>query len=165
MSNIVPLAYDELRRRAQHQVNSEAGNLALQATELVHETFLRLVDKEKPRWQNRNHFFAVTSLIMRRILIDQARRRSSPRHGGEAVQVELDEVSSAVLNHTRDPFGLANALTRLSQLDLRRAQVVALRYFGGFSLDETSELLEVSQATVVRDWRLARAWLARELAS
>ena len=164
LTAIVHLAYGELRRLAQHQVNAEPGHLALQATELVHEAYLRLADKDHPRWRNRAHFFAVTSLIMRRILIDQARRRAAPRHGGDSVHVELDAVPASELALSVDPSGLADVLPRLSRFDPRRARVVALRVFGGFGLNETAALLDISQATVVRDWRLARAWLLRELA-
>ncbi|MEM7349985.1 MAG: ECF-type sigma factor [Acidobacteriota bacterium] len=163
LEEIVELAYGELRRLAQHQVNAEPGSLALQATELVHETYLRLANKEQPQWRDRGHFFAVTSLIMRRILIDQARWRAAPRHGGDLLRLELDSVPSAELARRDDPMELAQAIGRLARFDMRRAQIVALRCFGGFSLDETAALLGVSQATVVRDWRLARAWLLRDL--
>lgn len=163
LSEIIPLAYDDLRRLAQAQVNSEAGLLTLQATEVLHETYLRLADKRNPRWRDRKHFFAVASLIMRRIRIDRARRRAAPRHGGGATRIELEDRSAATTIEPDDPIDLVRAINRLAALDARRAQVVAMRHFGGFSLDETAELLGVSQATVVRDWRLARAWLLRQL--
>jgi RNA polymerase sigma factor (TIGR02999 family) len=155
--------YPELRLMARRYMKNEAQGNTLQATALVHEVFLRLVDVTKVEWQARAQFFAVAAQMMRRILVDSARRRGSRRRGGIPSKVNLDE--SAVLSHSPDRSILAldEALTAFSQVAPRQAKVVELRYFGGLTEEEIVTALKISQRTVRRDWDLAKAWLLREL--
>ena len=155
--------YPELRRMARRYIKNEAHRNTLQATALVHEVYLRLVDVTSVEWQERAQFFAVAAQMMRRILVDAARTRGSRRREGEPVKVKLDE--SAVLSHSPDRSILAldDALTAFSQVAPRQARVVELRYFGGLTEEEIVAVLKISPRTVRRDWDLARAWLLREL--
>jgi RNA polymerase sigma factor (TIGR02999 family) len=159
LDRLTPIVYDELRRMAHRYIQRERNGHTLQTTALVNEAYLRLAGQQKVDWQNRAHFFAVTAQVMRHILIDHARRRRYAKHGGEMQQVSLDEAN--VMSHERadELIALDEALDELEQLDPRKSRVVELRYFGGLSLEETAEVLEVSLMTVRRDWRAAKAWL------
>jgi RNA polymerase sigma-70 factor, ECF subfamily len=163
LNRLTPLVYDELRRIAHRYVQRERNGHTLETTALVNEAYLRLAGQKKIEWQNRAHFFAVTAQVMRHILIDHARRRNYAKHGGEVQRVSLAEAE--VMSHERaaELVVMDEALSELAQLDLRKSRVVELRYFGGLSLEETAEVLEVSVMTVRRDWRAAKAWLYRRI--
>ena len=164
LETLVPLVQQELHRVAARQMASERPGHLLQATALVNEVYVRLVDWKNVQWQNRAHFFGVAAGIMRRILVDTARARDRAKRGGEAIQVSLDEVPDVAAGaRTHDLVALDDALKVLETLNSREGQVVELRFFGGLSLEETAEVLKVSVGTVRRDWSLARAWLFREL--
>jgi RNA polymerase sigma factor (TIGR02999 family) len=135
----------------------------LQTTALVNEAYLKLIDQKKTRWQNRAHFFGIAAQIMRRILLNYARDRHRAKRGGKSIQVSLSEASAVTLEKARELIELDEALNRLALVDERKARVVELRYFGGLDVEETAEVLRVSTITVMRDWRFAKAWLAREL--
>ena len=156
---LTPLVYDELRRIAHRYVRREREGHTLQTTALVNEAFVRLAGAEKIAWQNRAHFFAVTAQVMRHILIDYARRRHYTKHGGQSRKVALEEAASMSRQRAAELVMLDEALDELAKLDPRKSRVVELRYFGGLSLEETAEVLEVSPMTVRRDWRAAKAWL------
>jgi RNA polymerase sigma factor (TIGR02999 family) len=155
LDRLTPLVYDELRRRARAYIRYEPPGHTLQPTALVNEAFLRLVDAGDVDWHDRAHFFAVAARIMRRILVDAARAR------GAVNLVDLPAVASDL---TEQLCALDDALDTLAKMDPRRAQVVDLRFFGGLTVEETGQVLDISTQTVMRDWKLARAWLARELA-
>jgi len=159
---LVPLVYSELHRLARRYMRGERHGLTLQPTALVNEAFLRLVDLRRVRWQDRAHFLAMSSRVMRRVLVDVARTRASAKRAGGVQRVTFDEELAAV-KWSEDLVALNDALNRLAELDARRSQVVELRFFGGLDVEETAEALQVSTRTVKRDWRLARAWLVREL--
>jgi RNA polymerase sigma factor (TIGR02999 family) len=169
LGRLTPLVYDEIRRIAHRYVQREREGHTLQTTALVNEAYLRLAGKQQINWQNRAHFFAVTAQVMRHILIDYARRRHYVKHGGEAQRIAFDEAlatEEAVLMtkpRAAELLALDEALDELAKLDPRKSQVVELRYFGGLSLDETAEVLEISPMTVRRDWRVAKAWLFRRM--
>ena len=163
---LVPAVYDELRRQAERAMRREGGEHTLQATALVHESYLRLVDQRQVEWRNRAHFFAIASTVMRRILVDHARARLTAKRGGGAVQISLAGVEAGRApdgDDDVDLLALHEALERLAVLDPDQARLVELRYFGGLTIEETGEALAVSPATVKREWALARAWLRREL--
>jgi RNA polymerase sigma-70 factor, ECF subfamily len=163
LEKLMPLVYDELHREARRQMARQPPNHTLQATALVNEVYLRLVNFREASWQDRAHFFAVCAKLMRRILIDSARSRQNLRRGGGAPHVELEE---ALMVSRESPAGLLaldDGLQALAALDPRKSQVVELRYFGGLSVKETAEVLKVSEETVLRDWRLAKMWLLEEL--
>ncbi|HKV34979.1 MAG TPA: sigma-70 family RNA polymerase sigma factor [Pyrinomonadaceae bacterium] len=162
LDRLMPLVYDQLRRIAHRYVQRERDGHTLQTSALVNEAYLRLAD-QKVVWQNRSHFFAVTARVMRHILIDHARRRRYAKHGGDARQVSIDEAAAMSLERAAELIALEEALDELAQLDQRKSQVVELRYFGGLSLEETAEALNISLMTVRRDWRAAKAWLYRRL--
>jgi RNA polymerase sigma-70 factor (ECF subfamily) len=162
LDQLIPLVYRELHRLAHHYVRNEGPAPAFQTTELVNEAYLRLIKQNRVRWQNRAHFFGIASQLMRRILVDRARHRNRVKRGAGAPMVSLDGIpteSSAIVNILE----LDQALNRLAQLDQRKAQVVELRFFGGLEVDEAAAFLNVSAVTVVRDWRMAKAWLHKEL--
>ena len=163
LTRLMPLVYDQLHRLAQGHLNNERQAPNLQAAALVHEVYLRLVNKRQPRWQNLEHFFAVASLIMRRILVDRGRRRGRLRRGGGSVRVALDPDLVWVDPGAIELLALNQALRRLAVLNARRARLVDLRFRAGLTLEETAEALGVGTATVVREWRRTRAWLCREL--
>jgi len=163
LDKLVPLVYDELHRLAHHYISRERPGNTLQTTALAHEAYLRLVDAQSVRWQNRTHFFAVAAQTMRHILVDLARARHNLKRGGGAQQVSLDEVLVASPERGVDMLALDEALGRLAALNPRQSQVVELRYFGGLSNEEISEVLKISPNTVTRDWNMARAWLYKEL--
>jgi RNA polymerase sigma factor (TIGR02999 family) len=159
---LFPILYDELKRLARHHLRGESAGHTLQTTALVHEAYLRLVGADVA-WEGRRHFFAVAAQVMRRVLVDHARGRGRAKRGGAAIAVPLREDLAGAPERSASLVELDEALTRLSSLDPRKAQVVDLLYFAGLSYDETAEVLEISPATVHRDLRLARAWLFREL--
>ena len=162
LDRLLPLVYDQLRRIAHRYVQRERAGHTLQTSALVNEAYLRLADQDVA-WQNRSHFFAVSARVMRHILIDHARRRRFVKHGGEAQQVPLDEAAAMSRERAGELIALEEALEELADLDPRKSRVVELRYFGGLSLEETAEVLEISLMTVRRDWRAAKAWLYRRL--
>jgi len=162
LDRLMPLVYDQLRRIAHRYVQRERDGHTLQTSALVNEAYLRLAD-QKVVWQNRAHFFAVTARVMRHILIDHARRRRYAKHGGDARQVPIDEAAAMSLERAAELIALEEALDELAELDQRKSRVVELRYFGGLSLEETAEALNISLMTVRRDWRAAKAWLYRRL--
>ena len=161
LDRLTPLIYDELRRMARRRLGHERGE-PLQATALVHEAYLKLIDQRSVRWQNRAHFYAIAARLMRRILIDHARTRNAARRGGRAQRVSLDLAAEAPAR-AADLVELDEALRELAEIDLRKSQVVELRFFGGLSVEEVAEVLGVSAVTVGRDWSTARAWLHRAL--
>jgi len=169
LDRLFPLVYAQLRVQARRYMRHEPAGITLQSTALVHEAYLRLVNANEVDWQDRKHFFSVAAQIMRRILVDAARARARAKRGGGAVRVDhssavdLDKIPSSDSEAAALFCALDDALEELERLDPRRAKVVELRFFGGLSVDETAEALGVSPQTVMRDWRLARAWLAREL--
>lgn len=165
LDRLTPLVYDELRRIAHRYVQRERDGHTLQTTALVNEAYLRLAGQEKVNWQNRAHFFAVTAQVMRHILIDHARRRGYAKHGGEVQQIPIEDAAVMSMQRAAELVALEEALDELAKLDQRKSRVVELRYFGGLSLEETAEVLEISLMTVRRDWRAAKAWLYREVTS
>jgi RNA polymerase sigma-70 factor, ECF subfamily len=162
---LVPAVYDELRRHAERAMRREGAEHTLQATALVHESYLRLVDQRRVEWRNRAHFFAIASTIMRRVLVDHARARLTAKRGGHADRVSLSAAEPATPEGTdeADLLALHDALEKLTALDPDQARLVELRYFGGLTIEETAEALSISPATVKREWAVARAWLRREL--
>jgi RNA polymerase sigma factor (TIGR02999 family) len=163
LEQLTPRVYDELRRIAGHMMRDERPGRTIQTTALVHEAYLKLIDVTKVDWQHRAHFFAVSAQIMRRILLDQARRRVAAKRGGVAPRLNLDEVPDIGSGEARELIALDDALNALTQVDPRKARVIELRFFAGLSVEETAEVLKVSSDTVKRDWKLARAWLLAEL--
>jgi RNA polymerase sigma factor (TIGR02999 family) len=162
---LIPLVYQELHRRASRQLRQERQDHTLEPGALVNEAYLRLVDQTRVAWQDRSHFFAVASEMMRRVLVDHARGRSAQKRGGNRQKVALDDALAWCEQQDVDVVALDEALTELAALDSRQARIVDLRFFGGLSIEETAEALGLSPATVKRDWRLARAWLKRRMAS
>jgi RNA polymerase sigma factor (TIGR02999 family) len=165
LEKLMPLVYGELRRLARQYLNKERPGHTLQTTDLIHETYLKLVNQNRVQWQNRAHFFGVSAQLMRRILVDGARRRKRSKRGGDAQRLSLDEGTIVSRNPPLDLVAFDQALTRLAEIDPRKAQTVELRFFGGLSVEETAEFLEVSNITVMRDCKMAKAWLHRELAN
>jgi RNA polymerase sigma-70 factor, ECF subfamily len=162
LDRLVPLVYAELRRVAHHRMRAERPDV-LQTTALIHEAYLRLVDASRVRWQNRAHFFAVSAKLMRQVLVDAVRTRRSRKRGGGVHHVSFDEALVAAPDRGSALVALDAALDALAKVDPRKSQVVELRYFGGLSVEETAEVLQVSEQTVTRDWRMAKLWLGREL--
>jgi RNA polymerase sigma factor (TIGR02999 family) len=160
---LVPLVYDELRRVARRQLRGEPAAISIQPTALVHEVYLRLVDVRRATLASRSHFFAVAAGLMRQILVDHARRRRADKRGGGITLLPLDEVSPAAPAASLDVLALDQALEALSRIDPRQGRVVELRYFAGLTTTETADALEVSTATVEREWAFAKAWLLRRL--
>jgi RNA polymerase sigma factor (TIGR02999 family) len=160
---LVPLVYQQLRRRAAAYLKQERRSHTLQPTALVHEAFLRLVDQRQAAWQNRAQFYGIASQMMRRILVDHARRRNMNKRSGRWMRVSLTDVSAAAPDPGFDVLMLDTLLERLAAFDARKSRVVELRYFGGLSLEETARVLDVSPATIDREWRAARAWLHAQL--
>jgi RNA polymerase sigma-70 factor, ECF subfamily len=168
LDRLTPLVYDQLRRMASGHVAREHVDRQLNATALVHEAYLKLVDTPSVDWQDRAHFFAIAARIMRRILVDAARVRTAAKRGGSAEPVEqssatLDQIAAPGTDRAADICALDDALNALAALDPRRARIVELRFFGGLSVEETADALSVSPQTVMRDWKIARAFLAREI--
>ncbi len=163
LQELVPLVYRELRRLAHAQRRGEPPGEILQTTGLVHEAYLRIVDADRVPWQNRAHFFAIAARLMRQVLVDEARRRVAAKRGGADRPLPLQDALDASPRRPRELVALDDALAALERVDARRAKVVELRYFGGLSVKETAEVLEVSADTVTRDWNRARVWLLIEL--
>lgn len=162
LARLTPIVYGELRRIARHCLRSERAGHSLQATALVHEAYVRLVGTRRVHWQGRAHFLAMAATLMRRVLVEQARARRRHKRGGDPIRVPLSAVQPST-ELGRDLVDLDEALHALATLDPRRSRVVELRCFGGLSVAETAAVLHVSNETVMRDWKLARAWLLREL--
>lgn len=163
LEQLTPKIYSELRRIAGHCMRNERPGQTIQTTALVHEAWLRLVDVNNVQWEHRAHFFAICATMMRRILLDRARRRSAAKRGGQNAAVNLDEVPDVSSGRARELIALDDALNALATVDERKARVIELRFFGGLSVEESAEVLKVSPDTVMRDWRLARAWLLAEM--
>jgi len=164
LEDLVPLVYGELRRLARHYLNRERRRPTLETHDLIHEAYLRLCDLQALEWQDRVHFFAIAARIMRRILIDRARRRQSPKHGGGAVEVRLAEIPGLAVERDAGLLALDEALVELAESDPMLAQIVELRFFGGLDHDEVAAVLGLSNPTVRRHWRLAKSWLHQRLA-
>ena len=162
---LMPLVYDELHRLAHRYMKRESPGHTLQTSALVNEAFVKLVDQRNVHWQNRAHFFGIAAQMMRRILVDYARSRSTAKRGGGAAQISLDESLIVSNERTAEIVNVHEALERLAEFDARKSQIVELRFFGGLSIEETAEVLGVSPGTVMRDWTMAKAWLHRELGS
>ena len=162
-SQLIPLVYDELHRLAHRHMRQERPDHTLQATALVHEAYVRLVNQPQRTWQNRAHFIAVAAQVMRRILVDYARARRTTKRGSAPQRVPLEEPLLFTEEQSDDLVSLDEALHRLAQFDERQSRVVELRFFGGLTTDETAEVLGISSKTVKRDWAVARAWLHREV--
>lgn len=161
---LLPVVYNELRRLAHYQLRQQRPNHTLQTTALVHEAYLRLAETKKIKIANRSHFLALAAQLMRWILVDYERRRRAARRGGDFIRLGLDdEVVESAINTDVDLLALDDALTRLAELDCQQSQIVELRYFGGLSIQDTSQILGISPATVKRSWASARAWLLREM--
>jgi len=163
LQRLVPLVEAELHRIARRCMKAERAGHSLQATALVNEAYLRLVDVQRVQWQDRAHFMAMSARLMRRVLVDHARARGYQKRGGDAVRVTLVEGVGGTDERPHDVVALDDALTALASMDPRKAKVVELRYFGGLNVEETATVLGVSSDTVSRDWKLAKAWLVREL--
>lgn len=163
LDRLTPHVYRELRRIAGHYMQNEGPARTIQATALVHEAYLRLVDVTGVDWQHRAQFFAVSARIMRNILLDNARARAAAKRGGHQARVDLGEIPDVAKRRGRELIELDDALTALAAVDPRRAQVIELRFFGGLSVDETAAVMKLSAETVMRDARVAQAWLKREL--
>ena len=164
LNELAPLVHAELRRLAHHYMDRERPGHILQTSALINEAYIRLIDWKNVRWQNRAHFFAVAAQFMRRTLVDFARERQYlKRGGGDALQVTLGEAAAFTVRRDADLVALDEALIGLAEVDRRKAQVVEMRFFGGMSVEEVAEVLSVSKETVMRDWRLAKVWLLKEL--
>lgn len=163
LDKLYPLVYSELRRLAHGYLRRERKGHTLQTTALINEAYLRLVDQKHVHWANRSHFFGISAQIMRRILIDHARRYDYSKRGGGAQRISLDEAALVAKERGRALLMLDEALNSLAKIDARRSHVVELRYFGGLSNEEIAGVLKISENTVTRDWNLARAWLYQEL--
>jgi RNA polymerase sigma factor (TIGR02999 family) len=163
LEKLTPLVYRELHRLAAHYMRGEQADHTLQATALVNEAYVRLIDWKNVQWQNRGHFFGVAAQLMRRVLVDYARSRRYDKRGGGARPVSLDDAPPVTDDKLSVLLEIDEALNRLAAIDARRARVVELRYFGGLSVEEIAEVLEVSPITVIRNWNFAKAWLLREL--
>ena len=163
LDKLMPLVHEELRRLAHHYMRGEGPGHTMQTSALVNEAYLRLADQTNPHWQNRAHFFAISAQLMRQILVDYARKRRSRKRGGDVRQASLDEEMIVSEERSANVVALDDALKSLAEIDPRKSQIVELRFFGGLSIEETAEVLQISPGTVMRDWTLAKAWLRREI--
>ena len=163
LQQLIPLVHRELHQIARRCLKGERPGHTLQPTALVNEAYLRLVDVRRMNWKNRAHFLAMSARLMRRVLVDFARSRQYQKRGGGVMKVALDEAHGVSTDRGQDLVALDEALTTLATLDERKARVIEMRFFGGLTAEETADVLEVSRETVLRDWRLARAWLMHEL--
>ena len=161
--HLMPLVYGELRRLAQGYLEGERADHTLQATALVHEAYIRLVDWKNVSWQNRAHFFALAAQVMRRILVDHARGKKAEKRGGGMTKLALDEAISFPQQREVDLVALDDALKTLAELDPAQSKIVELRFFGGLTIDETAEAMRISPATVKREWQMAKAWLHKRI--
>lgn len=163
VSKLMPVVYDELRRLARNYLRRERPGQTLQATALVNEAYLRLMRDKRHPWQNRTHFFAIAANSMRQILVERARARNAAKRGGSQIRISMTDAVAAAPEQPVDLLLLDQALTRLAALDAQQARIVELRFFTGLSIEETAEAMEISPATVKRDWSMARAWLRLEM--
>jgi len=163
LDRLTPRVYKQLRRIAGHCMKNEKAARTIQTTALVHEAYLKLIEVDNVDWQCRAHFFAVSAQVMRRILLQAARKRATAKRGGGQPRVDLEEVPDLSSARARELIALDDALQELAKVDPRKVRVIELRFFGGLSVEETAAVLRVSEDTVLRDWRLARAWLRAEL--
>jgi RNA polymerase sigma-70 factor, ECF subfamily len=163
LEQLVPLVERELHRLAHRYMRREQPGHALQTTALVNEAFLRLMDQKRVRWQNRAHFFGIAAQIMRRLLLNYARDQRRAKRGGGGLQISLSDVEVISTQKSLELIALDDALNQLALVDERKSKIVELRYFGGLSVEETAEVLKISAITVMRDWNMAKAWLAREM--
>lgn len=164
LDELLPFVYNELHRQASRYLRKERGDHTLQTTALIHEAYMRLIDQNEVEWQNRAHFFAIAAQTMRRILVDYARTRKREKRGGDDVKLQLDDAMNvSTKEKSIDLVALDEALNRLAEFDERQAKVVELRYFSGMTEEETAEVLDISPATVRRDWNMAKAWLFHQL--
>ena len=163
LNRLTPVVYEELRRIARGYVRHESSDNSMQATALVHEAYLKLVNARVAKWEDRAHFFAISARLMRRILVDAARTRVAGKRGGAAMHVELNESLDGAPLDSDQMIRLDDALDALAKFDARKAEVVQMRFFAGLGVEETAAVLKISAQSVMRDWRLARAWLAREM--
>ncbi len=163
LDRLAPLIHSELHRLAHHYMKRERPGHLLQTSALVNEAYVRLIDWKNVRWQNRAHFFGVAAQMMRRILVDFARERQSLKHGAGTLQVSLAEAAAFVVHRDTDLVALDEALTALAEIDPRKVRVVEMRFFAGLSVEEVADVLKVSKETVMRDWRLAKVWLLRQV--
>lgn len=163
LDELMPIVYEELRRQAHRYMRGERQGHSLQTTDLINETYLRLLDCSKVSWKNRTHFFAITAQMMRRILVDYARTHRYQKRGGGLKKITLDQNQIPSIGRDPDLVALDEALKALAEIDERRSRIVELRFFGGLSIEETAEVLGVCADTVVRDWRLAKTWLAHAM--
>ena len=164
LERLMPVVESELRRIASNFMRRENPGHTLQTTALVNEAYLKLVDQRQVRWQNRAHFFALASQLMRRILLDHARARHRNKRGGDKVHVDLNEVAVISPEKSENLIALDEVLTRLAEFDLKKSKIVEMRYFGGLSVNEVAEVMGIAPATVALHWRLAKAWIRREMA-
>ncbi|MBS1807144.1 MAG: sigma-70 family RNA polymerase sigma factor [Acidobacteria bacterium] len=163
LEKLLPQVQAELHRLAAHYMHQQTPDHLLQATALVNEAWLHLIDWRNVSWQSRAHFFGVAAILMRRILVDEARKQQAQKHGGKAIRVTLGAAEEMAWQQSPELIALDDALKTLAQFDERRSRIVELRFFGGLSVEETAEVLGVSPRTIAREWRLAQAWLYREL--
>lgn len=163
VNNLMPLVYDEFHKMAQRYMNRESSGHTLQPTALVSEAYLKIVDQKNVNWQGRSHFFAVGAQAMRRILVDHARKKKSEKRGGGQINLELNEEIALTPNKDEDIIAVDDALKALEQIDERQARIVEMRFFGGLSVQEVAEVLNVSKRTVEAEWTMIKAWLRREL--
>lgn len=164
-AEIAPIVYDELRKMARFYMRGQAAGHTLQTTALIHEAFLKLADGADRRFENRKHFYAVAATAMRHILVDHARSKNAEKRGGAVVMVSLESAAHVTVERAAEMIALDEAINNLHRHDERKARVVVMRYFGGLSIEETAEILEISAETVRRDWNFARTWLRREMSS
>jgi RNA polymerase sigma factor (TIGR02999 family) len=163
LDQLLPVVYQELRRMAGNYLRQENPGHTLQPTALVHEAWLRLIDQARVDWRNRAQFFGVAAQMMRRILVDYAKAKHREKRGGDAVKLSLDDVINLSRERAAELLALDDALDELMRVDERKSRVIELRYFGGFSVEETAQILGVSPETVMRDWKLAKAWLYQQI--
>ena len=165
LEQLLPLVYRELRQLADRYLRRERSDHTLQATALVHEAYLKLIDQQNVRWQNRAHFFGVAAQAMRRILVDHARGHMAAKRGSGGVKLSLDDVVVVSDEKAEEMVALDDALNRLHEIDPQKSRIVELRFFGGLSIEETAEVLGIGTATVIRQWRMARAWLYGQISA
>lgn len=163
LDKLMPLVYDELHQLAHQHMRREQPGHMLQTSALINEAYLRLVDQPQIRWESRAHFFGIAARLMRRILVDEARKRNSAKRGGRAIEVSLVEGANIAEEQAANVVALDDALRTLQAIDSRQSEIVELRFFGGLSIEETAEVLKVSPGTVMRDWTFARAWLRQQM--
>ena len=165
LDRLMPLVYDELHRMASRYLRRERQGHTLQTTALINEAYLRIVDQDRVNWQNRAHFFGVAAQMMRRILVDHARSHLYAKRGGGAQKLTLDEAIATPQERDLDLVALDDALTTLAEIDPQQSRIIELRFFGGLTIEETAEVLNISPATVKRDWNMAKAWLYGEISN